>query len=238
MKKKIEMVKLIKYFLVIIFASQATFQLFSQQKLEVIAIYNCRNSDVSLTTVRDMNSDGVYDTYTIQWCNGSTNSYPILAIGDIRRWPPSGIPTREILSASQIDGSFTEAYFTMNTNLIYNWFTKYSNCDTVFYYDNNQDLKIMTDVNEYTSDNIEFMVAPNPANEYAEIDYSLKQNGWVTITIYNEIGIVVDVLEDLYKNEGTYNLHYNLRDISTGKYFLTVKLGLDEIFTKQIVVEK
>jgi len=230
--------KLIKFLLAITFILQLTSQLFAQKKFDVIADYACRNSDVSMTVVKDLNADGVYDTYSIYWCNGNVSNHPIFAIGDIRKWPPSGIPTRDIISSNQNTNSLTEAYFTMNTNLIYNWFVKYSNNDTVYYYDNIQDLKIISDVNGYTSENIDFNVAPNPAKEYFEFDYSLKQSGWVTISLYNEIGIVVDVIEEIYKNEGNYNLHYILNDISSGKYYLTVKLGTDELFTRQVVIVK
>ncbi len=232
------MVKLIKYFFVVILAMQLSSQLFAQMEDDVIADYSYRNYDVSRTIVRDLNQDGVYDTYSICWRDGNVSNHHILAIGDIRRWPPSGIPTRDIMSSNQNTNSLIEAYFTMNTNLIYNWFVKYSDNDTVFYYDNLNDLQIISDVYEYSSESIDFNVAPNPAQEYFEFDYALKQSGWVTITLYSEIGIVVDVIEEVYKNEGNYRIHYTLKDISSGKYYLTVKLGTDELFTRQIVIVK
>jgi len=232
------MVKIIKYLLALIFAILTSIPMFSQQKIDVIANYNCSNYEISSTIVRDANFDGIYDTYTVNWCNGRTETYPIMAIGDIRRWPPTGIPTRDIMAASSSNNTFAESYFTMSTNIIFCWFEKQKNCDTVFYYDNNQDLGLMTDINEYSSENIEFSIAPNPANIYFDINYSLLQSGWVTIKLYNEIGILVDVIEEIYKSEGNYNIRYNLKEISSGKYFLTVKLGFDEIFTRQIIIEK
>lgn len=232
------MVKKLKYIVLIIFATQLPHTLFAQQKAEVIADYYCRNSDVTQTVVRDSNGDGIYDTYTVLWCNGNTNTYPIMAIGDIRKWPPSGIPTREVLSSNQNNRTLVEAYFTNSNNVIFCWFVRLESCDTVFYYDNRPKLELMTEVSDYISNSIQFKVLPNPAKDYVEINYSLNQNGWVTITLYNEIGIIADVIEEKYKKEGTYNFIYNLKYLSSGKYFMTVKLGMDEIFTRQIVIVK
>ncbi|ROL59440.1 T9SS C-terminal target domain-containing protein [Bacteroidetes/Chlorobi group bacterium ChocPot_Mid] len=236
-KQENKMVKIIKYLIFALISVLMSLQLFSQGKSDVIAQYSCRNSDVTTTIVRDVNSDGVYDTYTVMWCNGSSNTYPILAIGDIRKWPPTGIPTREIIESSQTARTMTEAYFSMSSSIILCWFVRPLNCDTVYYFDNRPDLSL-TNTDEYYSDNIGFKVTPNPANEFLDINYNLTENSWVTITLYNEVGINTAEIENKMINKGNYNIHYSLKDLSSGTYFLSVKLGLNEIFTKQISIIK
>jgi len=231
------MVNLIKYTIILFIVSQLTLHLFSQGKIDVIAQYSCNNSDVTGTIVRDTDNNGVYDTYTVTWCNGSTNSYPILAIGDIRRWPPTGIPTREIIESNQSNKTFTEAYFTMSSSIILCWFVRRDNCDTVYYYDNRPELMLL-DVNEYQSNNILFKLMPIPANDFVAIDYTLNESSWVTITLYNEIGIAIDNIQRQFISQGSYNIRYNLNGLSSGNYFITVKLGMEEIFTKPIIIAR
>jgi hypothetical protein len=94
----------------------SSISLFAQAASIVEANYSCRTGDIQKTIVSDINSDGIYDTYTVEWCDGSAYVYPICAIGDIRRWPPRGIPTREITSSDGTVKSFTETYTNQNSS--------------------------------------------------------------------------------------------------------------------------
>lgn len=231
------MIKIIKYLVYALIAVLMSLHLFSQGKSDVIAQYSCRNSDVTSTIVRDVNSDGIYDSYTIIWCDGTSNTYPILAIGDIRKWPPTGIPTREIIESNQTTKTMTEAYFTMSNSLILCWFVRPIDTDTVYFYDNRQEL-LLTNTDVYNSENIEFKVSPNPANEFLDISYNLLENSWVTISLYNEVGIIITEIENKLTNKGNHNIQYSLKDLNSGTYFLSVKLGFNETFTKQITIIK
>ncbi|MFC2131033.1 hypothetical protein ACFLSQ_06325 [Bacteroidota bacterium] len=227
------------YILTLLFFTQAGNQfLFSTITPDVEAVYDCRNVEIDFTIVKDTDNDGVYDTYVVRWCNETIDTYPICAIGDIRRWPPTGIPTRDIVQTNQEQKIFIELYNGIGVQNLLCWFIKPEGIDTVYYYDNRFEMQFMTDVDEYSSPNISFKTTPNPANNYIELAYSIEKNGWVTISLYNEIGIIVDIIDESYKYSGDYNMIYRLDKVPSGKYFLTVKLGIDEIFTRQIVIIK
>lgn len=223
---------------ILIVTHLSCFKLFAVNTPDVEAFYLCSMGDVQRTIVKDSNRDGVYDTYTVKWCNGDINTYPIYAIGDIRRWPPMGIPTRDIIQTNMDDRVFCERYFSFSGQVAVSWFTKIAGKDTVFFYDYDPQSQMMTGVDDYESRNITFKTLPNPAKDDVQISYKLKTSGWVTIVLYNEIGVIVDTIEESYKYQGDYNLVYSLSNLPSGHYFITVKLGIDEIFTKQLIIVK
>jgi flagellar hook assembly protein FlgD len=52
---------------------------------------------------------------------------------------------------------------------------------------------------------------PNPFNMETRIHFELPEEGHVTITIYNLLGMEVETLVDDYKNAGYYSLVWNGR---------------------------
>jgi len=81
---------------------------------------------------------------------------------------------------------------------------------------------------------------PNPFNPTTLIKYSLKQNSWVTIIIYNILGQEVKRLADRYENAGYSSIIWDGTDnygsqVSSGIYFCRLTAG-DYIDQKKMVV--
>ena len=66
---------------------------------------------------------------------------------------------------------------------------------------------------------------PNPFNPSTIISYSLPQASNVKLIVYNAIGQPVRVLENGFKNSGTYNVTFNASELSSGIYFCKIEAG-------------
>lgn len=71
-------------------------------------------SHTYITTVSDTDGDNIYDTYKITVDDQITTTYSICDIGDLSKWPPTGVPTVS-LTVNTDSGSFTEVYTTQGT---------------------------------------------------------------------------------------------------------------------------
>lgn len=87
----------------------------------------------------------------------------------------------------------------------------------------------------FSNDKVRVLNAyPNPANEYAEIDYQITGNvGNVKIALYNVLGAgVADY--DLDRNER--NLRIQTREIPTGVYYYQLLLEGKKVATKKLLI--
>jgi len=71
---------------------------------------------------------------------------------------------------------------------------------------------------------------PNPFNPETVIKFSVKENSWVTLRIYNILGQVVTTLVDEPKSAGEYSVSWNGKnaqneEIASGVYFYRIKAG-------------
>ena len=66
---------------------------------------------------------------------------------------------------------------------------------------------------------------PNPFNPSTIISYSLPQASNVKLIVYNAIGQPIRVLENGFKNSGTYNVTFNASELSSGIYFCKIEAG-------------
>jgi hypothetical protein len=60
---------------------------------------------------------------------------------------------------------------------------------------------------------------PNPFNPGTIISYSLKENGYVTLKVFDILGKEVAALVNARQNAGTYNVEWNAGNFSSGVYF-------------------
>lgn len=67
-------------------------------------------------------------------------------------------------------------------------------------------------------------VAPNPANEYAVINFSMDMASNVTVTLHNAMGQVVKTY-NVEANIGENNLNIVTADINSGAYFYTINVN-------------
>jgi hypothetical protein len=66
---------------------------------------------------------------------------------------------------------------------------------------------------------------PNPFNPSTNIVFSLPNDAYVTLYVYNVLGQQVDKLVDEYLNAGTYTTQFNARGLSSGIYFYRLEAG-------------
>ena len=64
---------------------------------------------------------------------------------------------------------------------------------------------------------------PNPFNPSTSISFDLVNNGLVNLKLYDILGREVKVLINQNMNAGTYNISFNLSNLSSGVYFYELK---------------
>jgi len=63
---------------------------------------------------------------------------------------------------------------------------------------------------------------PNPFNPSTTIRYSIPKNIYASIRVYDVLGKQVALLEDGYKQAGSYSVTYDASNLATGMYFYTL----------------
>lgn len=76
---------------------------------------------------------------------------------------------------------------------------------------------------------------PNPFNPSTLISYSIPEEGFVTVKIYNTLGQEVESLVDEFKLAGRYQVNFNASKLSSGVYFYRVKSGNNNLVKKDDV---
>jgi hypothetical protein len=78
---------------------------------------------------------------------------------------------------------------------------------------------------------------PNPFNPSTIISYSVPQNAFVTLKVYNILGNEVSTLVNEQKAAGNYNVTFNASQLTTGIYFYTLQSG-NFTATKKLILVK
>ncbi len=78
---------------------------------------------------------------------------------------------------------------------------------------------------------------PNPFNPTTEIKYSIPQNGYVTLKVYNLLGQEIATLVDKEQNAGTYKVVFNASNLASGIYMYTLKSGSYSLTKKMALVK-
>jgi hypothetical protein len=78
---------------------------------------------------------------------------------------------------------------------------------------------------------------PNPFNPVTKIEYSLPQNSYITLKVYNILGKEVATLADKYERAGNHVVTYDAANLASGIYFYTLKSG-DFTQTKKMTLIK
>ena len=118
-------------------------------------------------------------------------------------------------------------------NLKPSWYLIYRSLDNTndyvsFFLDASDSSKISS-VNSLEMVNLKcFMLHhnyPNPFNPSTVISYSLPMASKVKLTVFNSLGQLVKVLENVFKNEGSYSVNFNAVDLPSGIYFYKLDAG-------------
>lgn len=73
-------------------------------------------------------------------------------------------------------------------------------------------------------------IAPNPAKEFTRITYSIPEDVYVKIYVYDKTGKLVKKLVDRYEKKGIYRIFWGICDennniLSDGEYFIKMEAG-------------
>jgi len=78
---------------------------------------------------------------------------------------------------------------------------------------------------------------PNPFNPVTNIEFNLKENGYVRLLVYNTLGQVVQTLIDDDLNAGKHKVTFNAKNLASGIYIYKLNVnGFTD--TKKIVLVK
>ncbi len=80
-------------------------------------------------------------------------------------------------------------------------------------------------------------IYPNPATNSSNLQYELEEAGKVRIELRDEQGKTIQVLQDSYQQEGSYNLAVNTSELKDGVYYFTITNGKN-VSTKKLIISK
>jgi hypothetical protein len=76
---------------------------------------------------------------------------------------------------------------------------------------------------------------PNPFNPTTRIAYSLPTSGYVSLTVYDILGRVIETLVNEVQKAGTYAVHFDASQLASGIYFYNLQAGPDLLETKKML---
>jgi len=115
-------------------------------------------------------------------------------------------------------------YYTFTDNTVpagkYLYRLKQIDIDGKFEYSNEIEVDLSAPVNYELSQNY-----PNPFNPTTVIKYSIPEDNFVTIKLYNILGKEVSTLVNDYKETGKYKVSIDGSKLSSGVYFYSIQAG-------------
>jgi hypothetical protein len=79
---------------------------------------------------------------------------------------------------------------------------------------------------------------PNPFNPTTSITFDVKDENFVTLKVFNAMGQEVASLVNGLRSNGRYNVHFDSKDLTSGLYFYTIKIGNEFSATKKMLLVK
>ncbi|MBN1181300.1 MAG: T9SS type A sorting domain-containing protein [Bacteroidales bacterium] len=78
--------------------------------------------------------------------------------------------------------------------------------------------------NERITSGMNVRVYPNPFSTHLNLEYTLKEKSEVTVKIYNESGVLLDIVDHGSKSAGDYSIGYETVKLDNGIYFISVEV--------------
>ncbi|NPD45076.1 M1 family aminopeptidase [Lentimicrobium sp. S6] len=78
---------------------------------------------------------------------------------------------------------------------------------------------------------------PNPFSDFTQIEYSILNTNYVSLKVYNLVGKEVLSLVDEDENTGVYQVNIDGKNLESGIYFYTLKIGNAEKTKKMLVLD-
>ncbi|RJP64833.1 MAG: T9SS C-terminal target domain-containing protein [Ignavibacteriales bacterium] len=102
------------------------------------------------------------------------------------------------------------------------------------------DIIVSVDDRELGSSQINYVLKqnfPNPFNPSTKIQYSIKEDGNVSLKIYNILGQEVFSLLNEYKKAGFYEINFNASKLVSGVYIYQIQSGSFISAKKMILIK-
>ncbi len=79
---------------------------------------------------------------------------------------------------------------------------------------------------------------PNPFNPSTNIQYTLSNAGVTSLKVYNVLGqLVKTVVDNLHQEAGTYTVHVDMSNVTSGVYFYTLEQGQNRLVHKMMLLK-
>jgi hypothetical protein len=78
---------------------------------------------------------------------------------------------------------------------------------------------------------------PNPFNPATQIEYSIPQNGFVTLKVYNVLGQEVSTLFSGMQTPGSYKATFDGSSLASGVYLYRLEAGKSSVTKKMILMK-
>lgn len=77
---------------------------------------------------------------------------------------------------------------------------------------------------------------PNPFNPSTNISYSIPTSDFVSLKVYDVLGKEIKTLRNELQQAGTYSIHFDKRELSSGIYFYRLQVGSSFGQTKKMLL--
>ena len=97
---------------------------------------------------------------------------------------------------------------------------------------------VATSVEDNNRNRIEYSLNnnyPNPFNPSTTISYSIRNDGYATLSVFDVLGNEVAQLENGYKSAGNYSYSFDASELTSGIYFYRIQAG-DFVETKKMIL--
>jgi len=206
---------------------------YASGELGLILLYNDTSVPVELT---DFSSSITLNNVTLNWQTATeTNNYGF----QIERQEAKKSRIEDWKNIGFVNGNVTttepQAYYFVDKNLEtgkYLYRLKQTDFDGSFEYSNTIEVEISIPTRFSLNQNF-----PNPFNPSTTIKYSLKDEGRVSLKIFNSLGEEVRTLVNEIKPAGNYEVEFNASELPSGIYIYSIQAG-EYISSKKMILLK
>ena len=78
---------------------------------------------------------------------------------------------------------------------------------------------------------------PNPFNPSTKINYSIKNQSYVTLKVFDVLGREVKTLVNKEQSQGNYSIDFDAANLTSGVYFYRIQAG-EFVDTKKMILMK
>jgi soluble P-type ATPase len=78
-------------------------------------------------------------------------------------------------------------------------------------------------------------VKPNPFTKHTTVHYTVPISGKISLKLYNSIGRLIEIVNDIYLNAGIYTSTLSTKSLAKGIYFLKYEDNTNQKEIKLIV---